>query len=217
MPALSESEMAETYVALLLRDPHADETVRALAKRLRPVIDDDPVTVVEQLRRASAACVYPLHEPDRDLAKVVSLDTYWSHYLDAVKQAYFTDSVGYGRYIAARPDPGQQLLADLRRSPALIQRERTWLAPADDILRHTGKELPRVLELGAHVRPPLVVLVLALDRQVALGVRVRRPTATDAVAGEYVQWRPTGLASGVAEWIDHTIPADAVTSVEWKP
>ena len=62
----------------------------------------------------------------------------------------------------------------------------------------------------------MVIFEFERDTLLALGLQVRRPNSLDSVLGPNYQWRESGLASGVPEYVDGNIPRAALSRITWS-
>lgn len=205
------SDLALWMIGVISRDTALPLTLRRSAERLSGLALKQPDIAIARLDSLSRDYTdkAEYQAPAQQLAKCVSVESFWSHYIDDRVKVYFPTAEDYRRLVDT--DPGR-LLGDLRRSDPLISKEHSWLAPYAALAGADGTALVGLLELRA--RPPLVLLLLGDPPHP--NVRVRTPRATDAVIGKLAQWRLGGPASGVAEFIDHDIPRAAIATAEWR-
>lgn len=194
--------------------PHG---VRRAAGALRVHILGNPDRALQHLEELAEriAPSLPVGDPEQDMAKCVGIENYWAFYLDEDIGMFFDDSETYRREVEAESDPAKRLVGDLRVKEPLIARKYSWMVDGSDIEGLSGSELKVALEL--RYGPPYAVLLLPKVAMQRSGVQVRKPRALDAVPARLTEWRASGLASGVHEWIDADIPLAALGGIAWRP
>jgi hypothetical protein len=153
--------------------------------------------------------------PSTSLSRVVSAGTFWRHHTSLEWRDMFTTVDDFVRFINSSSDPNTALTDMLSRDPIAFPWQRSWLAQTRQIRGLDGRSLVKALELGSAVELPLVAFHLPLDLLLGSGVMVRRPCSLDSVLGPNPQWSPSGLASGIEEYIDGDVPLSAIGTIEW--
>lgn len=153
--------------------------------------------------------------PTTGLTRIVSAGTFWKHHASNEVREAFTTVDDFVQYLITSDDPSGELHRMLAPDSPVIPWQRSWLAPTGRIRGLDGRSLIAALELGADAEPPFVAFHLPLQQMIASGVLVRPPCSLDSVLGPNPQWSPTGLASGIDEFVDGDVPLAAVGHVEW--
>lgn len=220
LTAVATRVPSEVETAVMLQKVREDAALpRHLRDRAVRAAGDltQSVRALQRLQRLAEneLPLIPRSQPTRGLSRVVSAGTFLRYHLEPEFREVFTTTDDFVRYVDSSADPNAELFAHLSPSPIAIPWQRSWLAPTRQIRGLSGNDLIRVLELGADAEPPFVALHMPLDRLQGAGVLVRPPCSLDSVLGPNPQWSPTGLASGVDEFVDGDVPRDAVERVEW--
>lgn len=215
---LGPTQLATKLVDLVLADTGLPEELRHRVSPLRELAEQHPDLAIARLEaEAEAFSAGARYEaPTAQLAKAVTVESFWEHYTDEAVKALIPDPETYRRQLAAAVDPGRMATLDLKQGN-LVPASHSWFAQYDAVGGLSGSELINALELGVGRRPPLLLLVLREEGLDGLGIGIRAPHATDAAAAKQTQWRIGGLASGIDEFIDRNIPAEAVERIEWRP
>lgn len=216
---LGSAELAQRLVDLVRADDGLPGFVRSQAEGLRELVDNQPDLALTRLDEIASSYAEDAQyrNPTVQLAKAVTVEAFWEHYLDDEVKAMFADPESYRRYLVTAEKPQDRAMDDIKSKGVLIPAPYSWLAPYRDIASMSGLELIDALELAAERRPPMLLLVLRDEDLREFGVVVRTPRATDAAAARQTQWRSSGLASGIDEFIDRDIAPEAVREVAWRP
>lgn len=119
------------------------------------------------------------------------------------------------RLLQGELNPDARLREMLRRDETIFPREHSWMVQATtDFVERAGAEYPQRLEIRG--RPPFVLCVMPVERLLAAGVEIRRPTGADAALAWQAQWSGSDLPAG-PEFLDLDVPGNAVQEVLWRP
>jgi len=207
---------AKGLIDKISRDADLSPDVQRVVGRLSANIADPDILIPRLQQLASDLWrTLPRELPRYDLLRVVPAHTFWAYLAKPSVRATFTTVEDFSIYVGTSDDPSELLMAFLADDPITFLAERSWLAEAAPLRRMTGEELSRALEIDRD--PPLVVFHLPLDRLLLNGVTVRKPCSLDSAVAPNLQWRETGLASGIQEYVDGDIPRSCIDPIEWKP
>lgn len=193
-PESIRRRLPELHAAAVTSPPRAKEKFIALARDELPLL--------------------PTEAPTAALYRVQTLETYLRHC--ARPEFRDLDPETIHRQLEQVSDPDVFLTDALDRDKIVFPWDHSWLVQAGPhIIQQSGAQLIRSLELG-HQRPPLVLCVLSLERLVAAGVRIRKPTAADAALGEHQYWSGQDVPAG-DEFVDLDVHGEAVEECLWRP
>ncbi|KAA1375973.1 hypothetical protein [Aeromicrobium fastidiosum] len=204
---------------LLLEKVQADSSLapsqRRRARQLRTA-STNPEIVLERLQRQAIEVLPTLDRrlPATSLCRAVTAAAFRTyHAKPEVKEAFLTSS-DFVRYVESQGDKAGTLRDFLRDDSVLFPWQRSWLAEAHKLNGLDGAAVSQALELEKD--PPFVIFHFEVQGMVDNGVLVRRPCSLDSVLGPNLQWRPTGLVSGIQEFVDGDVPVEALADLEWR-
>jgi hypothetical protein len=215
-PHDSISDVAANLIGKVAVDSRLPASVRVAAARLRADALKDPEAALDRLESLWADAVphLTLESPKSDLARCVGVSVFWQYHLKRDVRAVNPTAEAYRRLVESSPSPDARLLEDLADDRVLFPAQHSWLTRYESLGQMTGAEIRVALQINP--APPIVVFVLARDRLVSTGVRVRQPTALDAVPDRLVRYQVRGLPSGLPEFLDQDLPRETVVRVEWR-
>lgn len=215
---MSSSE-ADVVLALLeLADTAATpDHLRSRLRALSGDAADSPALVLEQLTSIARAEIARMstEPPDTILYRATSLETFQCY---CVQQEWRPPGVGFEefrRYVAVQNDPGGFLLSTVDARSTVFPAAHSWLVASQTLAELSGAGLVVALQLDKQA-PPFALCVLSPERMNAAGVRVRRPTAMDAILGRHTVWTAEGVPGG-QEYVDLDVPGEAIEAVLWRP
>ena len=215
---MSSSE-ADVVLALLeLADTAATpDHVRSRLRALLGDAADSPALVLEQLTSIAKAEIawMSTEPPDSILYRATSLETFQRY---CAKEEWRPPGVGFEefrRHVEVHIDPGAFLLSTVDASSTVFPAAHSWLVASDTLAQLSGAGLVAALQLDKQA-PPFALCVLSPARMNATGVRVRRPTAMDAILGRHTVWNVEGVPGG-QEFVDLDVPGAAIEAVLWRP
>ncbi|WP_419943748.1 hypothetical protein [Candidatus Poriferisodalis sp.] len=206
----------QQLVQIVVNDAALPLCVRREAATLAGLAGRQPGRACERLEdlRTRVLPDLALHEPERDYARCVSVETFWRHHLRPDRKPYFrADHRPYLGYLLSQPDPAVAIRADLSTATTLIPAEFSWLVPLDHLAGLDGPAIARRLQLRGSMQP-FVVFVFPLGRLLQSGVTAREPRGIDTIPAKLLQWTPGGVSG---ERIDRSIPLVALGGVQWRP
>lgn len=206
----------QQLVQIVVNDPTMPAHVRREAASLTSMAARQPGRVRERLEglRERLLPDLPLHQPQCDYARCVSVETFWRHHLRPDRKAYFrADHRPYLSYLRSQPDPAAAARADLSDAAELIPCEFSWLVPLDLLIGLDGGAIVRQLQLRGSAQP-FIVFVFPEEKLLQHEVTLRAPCGIDTIPAKLVQWTPGGVQG---ERIDRSIPLAALGDVQWRP
>jgi hypothetical protein len=212
----ASTEGVLALLALVESDDRLAPPIRRRIARLNSVAIRNPPLALDRLDVLAATYAPRLGRsvPDKNLARCVGTEVFWTHHLDNDVKIFFTDPDSYQLHVEEQPNQQLTLESELSRSEPLFPQAHSWMTYSAEIAGLSGQDTRLALDLGAF--PPLVTFQLPLDRLLASGVTVRDPRGLDAVPERLLVWRPTGLRSGFHEVVDGDVPRSALGAIEWR-
>jgi hypothetical protein len=210
------SDDARLLLSKVRRDRILEPRFRRRAQRLLLHVDQ-PTLVLARLQRAAGEALpdLPRRAPTTDLARAVTADTFLRYHCRADFRDAFLSVDDFIAFMAAQPDKRSVLRSALSSNASIFPWSRSWLAEYAPLIGLSGHDASLVLELDKE--PPLVLFVFRLGDMTRNDVTVRPPCSLDSVIAPNLQWRETGLVSGVPEYVDGDVPLAALTELEWRP
>lgn len=213
---------SEVEVAVLLEKVREDRRLpQHLRERVRRAAGDlehpsRALSRMQELARRELPNL-PRARPRVGLARVVTAGTFLRHHTEPTFRETFATTDDFVRYVSTSDQPDAELWNNFSVAPIAVPWERSRLAPLALLEGRSGGQLIQALELGSDAEPPFVLLRMPLRRLLQTGVAVRPPCSLDSSLGPHWQWSPTGLASGIDEYVDGDVPRAAIASLKWVP
>lgn len=205
-------------LALLLkvrRDTKLPEPVRRRAGLVAGPAPE-PALVLASLQSSARALLptLPRTDPAESLARVTTAATFLRYYSTPEARDSFQSVDDFLVFIATHHDPSAFLLSILTRNDPIFGWDRSWMAPSRQLRGLSAEDVLRALEMVG--KGPLIVFEFDRDALLASGVQTRTPNSLDSVLGPNYQWRETGLASGIPEYVDGDLPRSALSRLSWR-
>lgn len=214
---MATSEVDEVLELLAIADsPALTAAARLKVRSLAAAAHDSPAWVLERLIEIARAETERLQttEPDSCLYRAVALDTFHRHCVAPEWRPELVGPEEFRRAVESHSMP-EEFLRSVLSADVVFPASHSWLIQSDTVLPMSGAELVHALQLDKQA-PPFVLCVMPVDRMIASGVRVRRPSPADAVLGRHTIWSPDGVPAG-QEYVDLDIPGTAISETKWRP
>lgn len=219
MEPVTTSEVAEvaSLIALIESDNLLPSGVRQRASKVRTLLPDAPELAFDRLERLANDCAdrLPAAAPETDLARTVSVETFLQFHARLEVRAAYPTTESYEQALRREVDPDQRLWRDLSDQEVAFPPRHSWMCALEQVDRQPAEEIVRALAL--EYRPPVILFVLPLSHLLRLGVLIRPARAVDAISQRFTQWSPIGPSPGVLEFVDASVPREAVGDVRWLP
>jgi hypothetical protein len=176
----------------------------------------EPAVVLASLQQIAELYLplLPRTVPDQSLARVTTAATFLRFYSKPEVRDAFVSVVDFVAYVRGEREPSQFLTSALTPNDPLFMWQRSWLAPARQVRGLSAEDTLKALEMTGE--PPIVIFEFDREALLESGVQVRQPNSLDSVLGPNYQWTPTGLLSGIPEYVDGDLPRSALSRLSWS-